>query len=344
MREEPFTLAIAGDVMLGRMVDAAMAKRGCEAPWTAVRPLVEDADAFVYNLECAVCGDLPEWEPFDKPFHFRLDTCRAATLEASGVDAVSLANNHIADHGMEGLVETIDCLDGAGIPHAGAGRDLAEARAPALFEASGRTVGLVSAADHPREWGAGAREPGIFLIDPASPASAREVAASVRETRDAGADVVVLGLHWGPNMRRVPPMRFRRFARTMVDAGVDVVWGTSAHLPQGIEFREGGVILYDTGDFLDDYAVDAHERNDLSFLFRVRLDADARCEEVGLAPVRIEGCSTRPARAEEAEWVVEAERRLCAEFGTRLARSGDEWVARPMEDAAPLDEPVRRAA
>jgi len=327
------TIALAGDVMLGRLVDEAIHERGIADPWTHTRVMLEPADAFVYNLECAVCGDLPRWREGEKTFHFRLRRELTATLLESDVDAVLVANNHIMDHDVAGLIETLDALDALGVPHAGAGRDLADARAPARFRAAtGARVALVGAADHLREWAARERAPGIFLIDPARSESAEGLASAIAQARQ-GADVVVLGLHWGPNMRRVPPPEFRRFARRAVDAGADIVWGTSAHLFQGIEFYHERVILYDAGDFLDDYAVDPIERNDLSFLFLADLDEEARCRDVRLVPVAIHDRRTRPALDEEGHFLLARMRKLCVEFGTHIDARERSWTAMPAKMA-----------
>lgn len=322
------TLALGGDVMLGRLVDDALVTRAADDPWRALLPV--DADLFLYNLECAVCGELPEWEPVRKTFHFRLDPLRADTLLESGVDAVQLANNHAMDHDVAGLIETLDVLDELGIPHAGAGRTLADARAHVSLPGG---VALVAAADHPREWAAAREEPGIFLIDSESGRSRADVAEAIAVARRQGARVVVLGLHWGPNMRREPTERFCEFARAALDAGATIVWGTSAHLFQGIEFYGDGVILYDTGDLLDDYAVDPVERNDISFLFFVDLDGEGRVRRVRLRPTLIADRRVRPAPDAEARWAMARMRELCGAMGTTLS-SGREAIARPSPAAA----------
>jgi poly-gamma-glutamate capsule biosynthesis protein CapA/YwtB (metallophosphatase superfamily) len=326
----PVTLAIAGDVMLGRLVDASLDDRDPGDPWRDVKPLLRDADAFLFNLECAVCGPIPEWEPARKTFHFRLDPRHLDTLTASGVDAVGLANNHVMDHGEAGLLETLEHLDRAGIRHAGAGRNSEEARAPVVFDvANGTRVGLVHAADHPVEWEASAEGPGIFLIDPASRASVDAVLASVAAARAEGADVVVLGLHWGPNMRRTPPRVFRWFAKQVIASGVDILWGTSAHICQGVEFHGNRVALYDTGDFLDDYIVDPVLRNDLSFLYRVTWTLGVGVDRVELDPVRIKNLCTRRATADEAAVITDIKTACSREFGTRFQWEGARLVTRP---------------
>jgi poly-gamma-glutamate synthesis protein (capsule biosynthesis protein) len=98
---------------------------------------------------------------------------------------------------------------------------------------------------------------------------------------------VIFSIHWGPNFRERPTPEFRAFARRVLDAGADVFWGHSAHVVQGIEVVGERPILYDTGDFIDDYAVDADLRNDVSALFLLRVDGGC-VTDVDILPVRIE--------------------------------------------------------
>ena len=77
-------------------------------------------------------------------------------------------------------------------------------------------------------------------------------------------------------MTSAPVRHVRRAADALVDAGATLVAGHSAHVPHGV----AGSVLYDLGDFLDDYRVDPRLRNDLGLLFLVTLDARG--------PVRLE--------------------------------------------------------
>jgi poly-gamma-glutamate synthesis protein (capsule biosynthesis protein) len=81
---------------------------------------------------------------------------------------------------------------------------------------------------------------------------------------------------------------FRRFARSVVDRGADVYYGHSAHVFQGVEVYRGKPILYDTGDFIDDYAVDDRLRNDRSFVFLVSVEGGLSAE-LGTRLLRREG-------------------------------------------------------
>ncbi len=321
------TLAFAGDLMLGRTVARHVAAHGRMAVWKDVLATLWSADLALINLECALTRSEEAWRDGEgKAFYFRADPAAVDVLVGAGIDFASLANNHVLDFGAAGLRETIATLDRAGIAHAGAGMDLASAEAPARLEADGLRVAVVACADHPREWAAGPDRPGIRLISVGKPDLA-DVARSLARARE-GADIVVLSLHWGPNMRDRPSDAFRSFATAAVDAGVDIVWGHSAHVVQGIEFHSGRPILYDTGELVDDYAVDPDLRNDLGALFLVQV-TKAGVGEVALVPLAITDMRAGRAQGEDRAWLVDRITSLCAELGTTIETAGDHLIARP---------------
>ncbi len=329
--ERSLTLAIAGDVMLGRLVNDAIARRRAAYPWGDVLPALRRADLFLVNLECALTAHTERWrDRGEKAFYFRADPSVVETLKAGRVDFASLANNHAGDYGNDGMLETVRVLDGAGIAHAGAGANRAAARAPAVLASNGWRVSVVAYADHPSEWAATRAAPGIsytrITLRPEGFSDVESAVASAR--RDA--DVLIFSIHWGPNMRVRPSPAFREFARRVIDAGADIFWGHSAHVVQGIEFWHERLILYDTGDLIDDYAVDAELRNDLSALFFVRIGRTGM-ERVELLPVQIADMQVNVARGGERELFVRRLASLCGEMATDLvsAAGGETLVARP---------------
>jgi poly-gamma-glutamate capsule biosynthesis protein CapA/YwtB (metallophosphatase superfamily) len=323
---DALTIAIAGDVMLGRYVDEFLAGQDRQYPWGDVLPALRNADLRLVNLECALTAETEEWRDCTgkgKAFYFRANPDRGAkTLDTAGIDFAALANNHAGDYGTAGLLETVAVLDGARVAHAGAGVNLAAARLPARLNADGLRVAVVAFADHPDTWAATPTSPGINYLEistaPATLAVVEETIAAARED----ADVVIASFHWGPNMRPRPTPLFREFARRVVDAGADLFWGHSAHVVQGIEIWHGKPILYDTGDFVDDYAVDPGLRNDLSALFLVRI-APPAIARVELLPVRIDGCRVNRVYGRDREWFAQRVRALCAELGTLASDDGD---------------------
>ena len=318
------TLAIAGDVMLGRLVNDLLAERGPRYVWGDMTPLLWDADAFLINLECAITTRVVEWhDGHSKPFHFRADPRAVEALRVARADFASLANNHIEDFGPDGLLDTIASLDHAGIAHAGAGRNLGEAIAPAVLTRKGQRIGIVAFADYPRAWAATATSPGInFTTVSLEDGAFGRVAAAIDAARSV-ADVVIFSIHWGPNMRERPPEAFRHFAHRVIEAGATIFWGHSAHVVQAVELLpDRGVILYDTGDLVDDYAVDPDVRNDLGALFVVRLCGSV-VERVALVPTHIRHKQVDRAVGEDRQWFVRRMERLCQELGGSVVEMPD---------------------
>jgi poly-gamma-glutamate synthesis protein (capsule biosynthesis protein) len=318
------TIALAGDVMLGRLVNDSIKRRGHAHPWGNMTRSLKEADLFMINLECALTAHSHPWQDgLAKPFNFRADPEVLRTLELGSVDFVSLANNHAGDFGDEGLIETLHLLDSAAIAHSGAGADQEAASTPARFYFHAVRVSVISFADYPKEWAAMDSSPGInYTPVSVDPADFRKVRDAIAEAKN-GADFVIFSIHWGPNMNERPSRGFREFARAVIDAGADVFWGHSAHVVQGVEIWHGKPILYDTGDFVDDYAVDSQLRNDLGALFRMRL-RDHKVESLEVVPVKIDNMQVNRATGAERTWFLRRFERLCHEMGTEVATSDEE--------------------
>ncbi len=251
--KEAATFAFIGDVIFDARANAAAAAGRPELVWGDVLPVMRGADAVFANLENPITTSEHRCRRLFKPVCLKSDPATVNLLKAANVAFVNIANNHTLDFGDEGLAETIDLLGGVGIAHAGAGPDLEAAARSVLVQAGGMSVGVMALTDNTPAYAAGPARPGTnhVRIDD-DPATLARLAGEVRALRASGARLVVLSAHWGPNYRPWPSARFRRFAHAAIDAGVDVFHGHSAHILQGIEMHGAGVILYDTGDFIDD--------------------------------------------------------------------------------------------
>lgn len=282
------TLLLIGDVMVGRGIDQVLAHPAApdlyEAavrdardyvrlaervagpipapvpdryPWgEALQEIGQVApDASIVNLETAVTADGRPWP--GKGIHYRMHPANVGCLEAANVHACALANNHTLDWGPQGLADTIRALVRTGVRPAGAGMDLAQARAPAVLSlVAGRLLVFSWAAPDcgvPPGWEATPHGAGIALLHDLGAAGLRQVADAVGEHRREG-DLVVLSIHWGANWVEAVPQAHRRFARKLIDrAIVDVVHGHSAHHPLPLEVHRGKLILYGCGDLVNDY-------------------------------------------------------------------------------------------
>jgi poly-gamma-glutamate synthesis protein (capsule biosynthesis protein) len=313
-------LALAGDTMLGRLVAERLEADPTEALFAAdLTAIIREADGFVLNLECAISDRGTRWPDPNKPFFFRAPPVAVDVLAGLGVDCVTLANNHALDYGVDALLDTVELLGDAGIGVVGAGADEAAARRPYLFEAGGERVGVVGVTDHPATFAAGPAHPGVAYAD-----LRVETPRWLLDTVGAlgsRAEAVLVTPHWGPNMVEAPLPHVRRAATELRDAGATLVAGHSAHVFHGA----GDRVLYDLGDFIDDYAVDPELRNDLGLLFIVTF-ASGSATRVEAVPLALDCCSTRLAAPEERDWIVRRFSQACAALGTPITVLDDRIV------------------
>ena len=209
-----------------------------------VREYLGDADLTLANLENPVVEDAV-WHP--DATTFTGDPQLLPILDQAGIDGVTLANNHILDAGVEGIQETKQYLDEAGISYAGAGMDLTSAREPMIFDLEGVKLGVLGYLDVPSyEW-AWATETGAGTAP-----LLEEVMREDIERLRSEVDLVLVMPHWGKEYIVEPEPYQVEMAHAAVDAGADLFVGGHAHWPKGIEVYEKKPIFYGVGNFLLD--------------------------------------------------------------------------------------------
>lgn len=186
-------------------------------------------------------------------------------IAQAGIGMVSLAGNHIADCGAEGIADTIAGLDAAGILHAGAGMNLDQARQAAVVSLQRHRVALLSYnCVGPEAAWAGRDKPGCAFLpmrtgdrSPVTPQ--RDIVAAEADAFDilvadvtkarASADVVIVAMHKGlvHVPARLAPYE-RVIARAAIEAGADAVIGHHAHIARGIEYHRGRPIFHGLGN------------------------------------------------------------------------------------------------
>ena len=290
-------------------------------------------DLRIVNLETAATASEDAWP--DKGIHYRMHPANVPCLTAAGIDCCVLANNHVLDWGYRGLAETLDTLRAAGIATAGAGRDVAEAAAPAVLEVPGKgrvrvyAWGMASSGV-PAEWAAGSGRAGVNVLADLSRRSLEAVARQIRSERQPG-DRVVASIHWGGNWGYAVSPEQRAFAHGLVDrAGVDVVHGHSSHHVKGIEVYRERPILYGCGDFLTDYeGIGGYEtyRGDLALMYFPTLDAaDGRLLWFALTPTQTRHLRVNHAPEEGVRWLMATLDREGAPLGTGVGRGKEEGL------------------
>jgi poly-gamma-glutamate synthesis protein (capsule biosynthesis protein) len=240
-------LAAVGDIMLDRDLGEILQQGDLAYPFANVADLLSAADVTVGNFESAL-GDVGQ--PAAKRYTFQSPPQAAESLALAGFDVLSLANNHALDYGPEALFQSIKLLEAQGIATIGGGADNAAARMPHLRKVNGLTLAFLAYVDVPLEssnfdavdWTATDTTPGLAWAIPEQMQA--DVAAARRQ-----ADLVIVVLHSGFEFQAVPSSPQMAAARTAIDAGADLVIGHHAHVLQGIEFYNGGAIVYGLGDF-----------------------------------------------------------------------------------------------
>ena len=317
-KENALVIGFAGDTMLGRLVDETLSQMDPKVrytyPWGNMLQELHKTDLNIVNLETTLTrGE----QKVPKVFNYKATPDKVKALQAGQIDVVSLANNHSRDFADEGLLETIATLDAAGIKHVGAGNNINEARAAVILEKNGIKIGIVGFTDNEPGWLAAENKPGINYIEVGDIEAVKKTIKPVRPK----VDILITTIHWGPNMRERPTQEFINFAHQMLDAGIDIIHGHSAHIFQGIEVYKKKLIMYDTGDFVDDYAVDPVLRNDRSFLFNVTVDKIGPTK-VELIPAHISNMQVNQAEGNEKDEIIKRMQLLSAEFGTMVENDG----------------------
>lgn len=239
--EEGATLLLAGDFLASGPVGEAVKQHGPAWPLQPVAGLLREASLAAVNLEAPLADH--GW----KIGEFLGAPAAVAALREAGIDAVTLANDHILDGDDPALLATVSLLDREGIAHAGAGPTLSRARQPALLTAGGARVALLAygrpelgRTSTGRRWDASPWSPGI------APAETQSVVEDVRKARADG-HLVVVAFHWGGDGEDRPRPEDRDLARAAVDAGASVVFGQGPGDAQGLEVYRDGLILYNVG-------------------------------------------------------------------------------------------------
>jgi len=287
------TIGLMGDVMIGRLVNEFLDNAPAQAIWGDLLDELHATDLNVINLEAALTTST---EMFPKVFNFKASPEKVRSLLEGRIDVVNLANNHILDYATQGMLETFTTLENAHILHVGAGKSLKEARKPVIMTRQGITIGVLGATDNEPEWAATEQRAGIRYLKVGDLETAL---SDIRPLRKK-VDILIFSYHWGPNMRQMPTEQFVQFAHQLIDHGVDIFHGHSAHIFQGIEEYKHGVILYDTGDFIDDYVVDPWLRNDQSFLFLIEAN-QAGYQKLRMIPTEIHDFCAQRARGRQAK-------------------------------------------
>ncbi len=203
-------------------------------------PLIRQADLSLVNLEAPLSDT---GTPVTKSGAvFKGNACHIDGLSVVPFDAVTLANNHIFDFGIDAYLNTVKVLDSRNIKYTGAGMNLDEAKTPLILETSGLKVAVVNFSEGEDLTAAG-DGPGVMGWD---------IDLMVEEIKAARAnsDVIVAVAHCGLEYIPFAPDYVIQAFKTVADAGADAVIGHHPHVPQGIFIHNGAPICCSLGNFV----------------------------------------------------------------------------------------------
>ncbi len=343
LNEHHFTLFLCGDVMTGRGIDQILPYPGdpqlheqfvrnamdyvqiteltngmIDRPvsfqyvWGETLPWLQkiQPDLRFINLETALTTS----NIYDrsKGIHYRMFPENVRCLTAAAIDGCTLANNHVMDWGRNGLLETRQVLDNAGIGITGIGRNETEAKEPVVipvphkgriiaFGAGSLTSGI------PPEWAASHDNPGVYVIDEQNLECVGDIALRVSSIKKSG-DLVLFSVHWGGNWGYSISKNQIHFARKLIDdADVDIVHGHSSHHIKGLEVYNKKLILYGTGDFINDYEGIGglkQYRPDLVLMYLATIDGrNGHVIKLELIPLKIRKMKLENASEEDVLWI-----------------------------------------
>ena len=170
-------ITAVGDTMIGRTFNQILDNNLLKNVWGNTKKIFDTSHLVFANLETTLSDGNPKNKMPDKVFNYFLKPQYAGILRDIEIDYVSLANNHILDYQNPGAKETQKTLDSLNIHYSGFGKNLHNARRPAIFKiklipdisVKYNRIAVFSAADHYKEWQSTPNQPGIWYIHHTEP-------------------------------------------------------------------------------------------------------------------------------------------------------------------------------
>ncbi|MBI4331966.1 MAG: CapA family protein [Chloroflexi bacterium] len=267
-RETSLTLIGVGDIVL--------AKKDQQSTFARALPILRKADIAFFNCETpyATVGSPNMY------YAMAHDPAKMPALAAAGFNVCTLANNHTGDWGVDAIVECRERLEALGIAVCGAGRNMTEARKPAIVERKGVRIAFLGyLCVGPDGFMAEDNKPGTAVVrihtlyeqadpQPGTPPSIitfaykedlQNMIEDIRKAREL-ADIVVVAPHWGLHHTPVViPDYDYEVGHAAIDAGADLIIGDHPHILKGIEVYKGKVIMHAMSNFAMEHRIAAKE-------------------------------------------------------------------------------------
>jgi poly-gamma-glutamate synthesis protein (capsule biosynthesis protein) len=258
-----YELVFVGDMMFDRNIRKNIAAAEDPLlPFALIKDEIKKADVAFGNLEGPI-SDGGKRQGSIYSFRFEpVGTINALT--DAGFDVVSIANNHIWDYGREAALDTMKHLGDVGINYVGFGKNFDEANSPVIKTVGDTRIAYLGYTEFYSKALYADDRLGLSEFD------SEKMAKRIKELRESGvADIIIVSLHWGEEYQTTSNAHQRQLARTLVDAGANLIIGHHPHVAQEIEEYHGATIAYSLGNFVFDQNFSADTQHGLMLKAKV---------------------------------------------------------------------------
>jgi len=274
-----FKIASVGDISLGDEylryglgVRAKIEKHSVDYIFAAVADLLSHHDIVFGNLEGVLSAHNYVTKKLSS-FVMRGKPQYAKGLKAAGFTVLSLANNHIMQHGRQAVFETRTALQNYGIHTCGL---IDEGDIRLSVAGKGVCVGFLAYNNHPQQH---------FVDAPMYKKFSLQQAYNDIQRAKKDTDLVVVSLHWGDEFCPWPSDAQQIIAHKLIDSGADIILGHHPHVVQGVEVYRNGLICYSLGNFVFDLTWQPETTE--SFVLSVEYNIPRRKWSHNVIPIRI---------------------------------------------------------
>ena len=237
---DSMVLSFLGDLSIGdasqsrtqpTSLTSVIDENGYDYPFSLLGDYLKEDDYTFANLEVVLTERVALKS--DKKYNMIGKPEFVSVLTEGGVDVVNTVNNHCMDFTLTGYEDTLAALDGAGVNHFGSVYPGTDRGSDILgkAEVNGVKIGMVGYS-YPQEY------------------DLTRLKKRMQQLRSEGCELIVCSLHWGQEEHLTSQFWQYGFARSLIDAGADIIWGHHPHVVQPVMFYKGKPILFSTGNYI----------------------------------------------------------------------------------------------
>ncbi len=245
------SLLFAGDIMghneqITGAWDTSSGTYNYESTFRFVKPVIEQADIAIANLEVTLAGP-----PFTGYPQFSSPDALALAAKDAGFDVLIQANNHALDRGAAGFKRTLKILDSLNIPHTGTFYDSTDRRLhyPLMLEKNNIRIALLN-----YTYGTNGLEIAPpYIINRIDTSIIRQ---DLTKAKQSSPDYIIVTIHWGLEYERLANVQQKKLASFILSQGADVIIGSHPHVVQPVELVFGtdsavtGIVVYSLGNYV----------------------------------------------------------------------------------------------